>query len=169
MVRLGVFLVVTLIGLYLVMLVFGSGDLRAGRDGPQPRAIAPEKPDPRAEARRDPAPRPAPEVVEAAAQTPQKVQEFPGPPLQPSPEYAGRTPQDPAQAPPGTQGPVFYVTGNRVNFRAGPSTGDRVIGSLSQGAAVEVLGPTDDAWINIRDSDGRVGYMSAQFLSQARP
>ncbi|MGR3419159.1 SH3 domain-containing protein [Paracoccus sp. (in: a-proteobacteria)] len=44
-----------------------------------------------------------------------------------------------------------------------------MIGSLSQGAAVEVLGPTDDAWINISDSDGRVGYMSAQFLSQARP
>lgn len=63
----------------------------------------------------------------------------------------------------------MYVTGNRVNFRAGPSTNDRVIGALLLGSPVEALGETDGGWMQLRDAQGREGYMSAQFLSPNRP
>ena len=66
-------------------------------------------------------------------------------------------------------GPVLYVTGDRVNMRAGPSTGDRVVTSLGRGTAVQPLGPTDAEWVNIRDASGRLGYIAGQFLSQAAP
>lgn len=159
-----------MVGLPLAMSIYGEGNLRSQREAERPRlnaaadagtaslmmtaSPATEEPD-------------IP-IVEADGQTPEKVQKFPGPPLQPSPEHAGRE-SEPAQALPNAQGPVFYVTGSRVNFRAGPSTGDRVIGSLGQGAAVEVMGSSDGAWVNIRDGDGRIGYISGQFLSETRP
>lgn len=162
-------MLVTLAGLYLVMIVYGTGDLRAGRDRPAPATRAAET------AGADPilAPPalspPSAEIIEAATQTPERVQQFPGPPLRPSPEHASRRAEETQQAPAGAQGPILYVTGSSVNFRAGPSTSDRVIGALGEGAPVEALGPTDADWVNIRDSEGRVGYMSGRFLSPAQP
>lgn len=175
----------TLVALYLVMTIYGAGDLRGARDpvaAPRPaaqdagrEALMPAgqdaaQPDAAAARPTDPDPaQPAPEIVQTTAQTPQRVQEFPGPPLRPSPEYVGQTPDEAAPPPQGAQGPILYVTGSSVNFRAGPSTGDRVIGALGQGDAVEALGPTDAAWVHIRDTAGRIGYMSGQFLSPAQP
>lgn len=111
----------------------------------------------------------APAVVQAELQTPQRVDRFPGPPLRPSPEHEGKEgQQDRAEDLRSTaSGPILYVTGSRVNFRAGPTTSDRVIGALGEGAPVEALGPTDGSWIRIRDAEGREGYMSGQFLSPA--
>lgn len=66
-------------------------------------------------------------------------------------------------------GPVLYVTGERVNFRVGPSTSHQVVGALDYGSAVVALGPTDGGWVNIRGADGTTGYMSGQFLSRESP
>lgn len=44
-----------------------------------------------------------------------------------------------------------------------------MIGALNAGAAVEVLSPTDASWVNIRDADGRIGYISGQFLVTEAP
>lgn len=183
MIRLALLMALTLAGLYLAMSVYGAGDHRAARQRslPAPREAAKEAD---AEERGEegllpqlaetaaPAPvseEPEADLVQAATQTPEQVQRFPGPALRPSPEHAGRTADAPAPPPQGAQGPILYVTGNRVNFRAGPSTGDRVIGALNGGAAVEALGPTGGAWVNIRDTEGRTGYMSGQFLSTEAP
>lgn len=179
MLRLLGLMAVTLLGFYIVLSIYGTGDPRAARRAElqtdAPRAAedpgAPDRTAPAPQA--DPAPEPAAEVVQATSQTPEQVQRFPGPALRPSPEYPNGTPDAdgtaPAPAAVGSGGPVMYVTGNSVNFRAGPSTGNAVIGALSRGAAVEALGPTDASWVNIRDTQGREGYMSGQFLSTDQP
>ncbi|MDO5614174.1 MAG: SH3 domain-containing protein [Paracoccus sp. (in: a-proteobacteria)] len=109
-----------------------------------------------------------PELIRVTEQTPQRVNPYPGPALRPSPEY-----QSQAQAavadlavPDGAE--VMYVTGNRVNFRAGPSTNDAVVGALTRGTPVQVLGPRSGNWVQIRDAQGRNGYMSGDFLSSDR-
>lgn len=183
MLRLLGLVVVTLIGFYVVLAVYGTGDPRAARrqaEAPAPRTAAqdagtsqPKSPSPPA------APAAEPVLVRAEAQTPEQVQRFPGPPLRPSPEYPNGTPaaSGPAKPTPGAQatddtppddttaGPRLYVTGDRVNFRAGPSTGQPVIGALTRGTAVQALGPTEGDWIKIRDAQGREGFMSGRFLS----
>lgn len=164
MIRLGALMLATLAGLFLVLSVWGDGNLRAERRPlPDPQSAAQEEgtaPPPAI-----PQPQAAPAVVRAEAQTPQQVQRFPGPVLQPSPEHAGETPAA-AHLP---EGPVLYVTGDRVNMRAGPSTGDRVVTALGRGAAVQPLGPADAEWVNIRDGNGRTGYVAGRFLSANAP
>ena len=111
---------------------------------------------------------PPADLVQVEEETPAQVQDFPGPDLKPSPEYAGQTPEEP-QTLDSAEGPILYVTGSSVNFRSGPTTSDRVVGALTAGAPVEAIGPTDGEWVQIRDADGRIGYMSGQFLSQTAP
>ncbi|AUH32454.1 SH3 domain-containing protein [Paracoccus tegillarcae] len=106
---------------------------------------------------------------EAVQQTPEQVQSFPGPALRPSPEYAGQAEVAKIEAMEQSGAQIMYVTGNSVNFRAGPSTNDRVIGALLLGSPVEALGQADGGWMQLRDAQGREGYMSAQFLSPDRP
>lgn len=163
MIRLGALMLATLAGLFLALSIWGDGNPRAERRpaaDPQPAAQDPGT---------APAPvpeQPTPVVVQAEDQTPQQVQRFPGPALRPSPEYGDRTP---APAPAAGDGPVLYVTGDRVNVRAGPSTGDRVVTSLRRGAAVAALEPTSAEWVNIRDAEGRSGYVASRFLSATAP
>lgn len=175
MLRLGLFISVTLIAVYALLAVYGSGTRRVAAPA-QPATRAAEDPgapsllpklptEPESIGADGPPPA---DLVRVSTQTPEQTQRFPGPPLKPSPEYGDRTPNSPA-GPVSDGGPVLYVTGSRVNFRAGPSTGEPVIGALSSGAAVEALGPTDSPWVNIRDAQGRVGYMSGQFLSRETP
>ncbi|MCZ0961416.1 SH3 domain-containing protein [Paracoccus benzoatiresistens] len=169
MIRLVALMLATLAGLFLVLSIWGDGNLRAERR-PAPAPAPALQPAAQQEAPPPPAaaqPPAAPAVVQASTQTPQQVQRFPGPVLRPSPEHAGEAPA--AVATPLPEGPVLYVTGDRVNMRAGPSTGDRVVTALTRGAAVQPLGPTDAEWVNIRDTDGRVGYVASRFLSQAAP
>ena len=61
------------------------------------------------------------------------------------------------------------MTGNTVNFRAGPTTTDAVVGSLSRGQIVTAVGPRSGDWVEIRDDNGRTGFVSAKFLSGERP
>ncbi|MEM9798509.1 MAG: SH3 domain-containing protein [Pseudomonadota bacterium] len=64
-----------------------------------------------------------------------------------------------------SEGPLMRVTGSRVNMRAGPSVGNPVVDSLTEGTITEALGQPQDGWVEIRDvSTGLVGYMSANFL-----
>lgn len=141
-----------------------------GNDGRTPPASAPAvaTPAPQPEPA---APVPNPEatgapVITDVAQTPERRRDFPGPALRPSPEYADQAPpEDLAEAPTD----LLFVTGNTVNFRAGPTTTDEVVGSLSRGDTVTAIGPRSGDWIEIRDDRGRTGFMSAQFLSAQRP
>lgn len=187
MIRLVLLVVATLVGLYAAMAVLGAGNQRvaqrpvasvptqsAALDAGRPTTLTASGAVTTASTDRaaDDADGADAEIVQATGQTPERVQRFPGPPLRPSPEHASRSADGTAAAPsppPGASGPLRYVTGSRVNMRAGPSTGDRVIGALEGGAAVEAMGPTDGAWVNIRDARGRLGYVSAQFLSETPP
>ncbi len=172
MIRLGAMLLATVIGVFALLSVYGGGDLRATRQGATtdaPRRAAQDAgaasmlPDLAAPAPDTEAPQ-AP-IVEAQTQTPQRVRQYPGPALQPSPEYAGRETPAPAAVPAGAGGPVLYIAADRVNMRQGPSTNDRVVGSLTNGAAVEAIGPADAEWVNIRDAQGRIGYVAGRFLA----
>jgi hypothetical protein len=59
---------------------------------------------------------------------------------------------------------LLTVTGSRVNLRAGPSTGNPVIGKLMEGEQVELIGYDSKGWAQIRVEGEKVGYMSANFL-----
>lgn len=64
---------------------------------------------------------------------------------------------------------LWYVSGTRVNLRAGPGTGNAVVGQLALGEAAEVLGD-QDGWYQIRTADGAVtGWIYGKFLSETKP
>lgn len=176
MLRLIVLIAVTAAALFSVLSVNGTGEPLAKKTPDAPEQVPPpEKPvsellpelpvEPESNGADG---EPPADLVQPEVQTPERVQDFPGPDLQPSPEYEGQTPEAP-QTIAEAEGPVLYVTGTSVNFRSGPSTNDRVIGALETGAPVEALGPPDAEWVQIRDMDGRIGYMSGQFLSENAP
>ncbi|MDB6178572.1 SH3 domain-containing protein [Paracoccus sp. Z330] len=172
MFKLVILVAITLAGLYVFMESYGAGNPRAARQiEAEPERSAAQDAGRQVLIAPAPAPEPLPEVIQATSQTPEQVQTFPGPPLRRAPDHSGPSSAPaPAQAElPAATEDIMYVTGNRVNFRAGPSTNDRVIGALVLGDPVETLGPTDASWINIRDTGGRIGYMSAQFLSNTNP
>lgn len=178
MTRLLILMAVTLTALYLVLGTYGAVDRRAAR-----QVAAPSDTTPQAETTAEitsaaAAPgtteaTPPPEDIEPSGQAEEQPLDSPGPALRRAPDHtepASPTEADAAIVPePDASGKILYVTGNRVNFRAGPSTNNRVIGALQRGDPVEALGPTDTPWINIRDAEGRIGYMSAQFLSNIPP
>lgn len=61
---------------------------------------------------------------------------------------------------------LWEVTGSRVNLRAGPGTGNAVVGQLSLGAEAEVL-DQGDGWYRIRTVDGSTdGWIFGQFLAR---
>lgn len=65
---------------------------------------------------------------------------------------------------------LLYVTGDRVNLRAGPSTDNAIVTALTRGTATEYLADAPDGWFQIRDqATGNVGFMSGDFLSPTRP
>ena len=65
---------------------------------------------------------------------------------------------------------LLYVTGSRVNLRAGPSTGHAVLGKLGRGDVAVLLGPGPVGWTRIRDVEtGSVGFMSSDFPSPRDP
>lgn len=176
MLRLIVLIAVTVAALFLVLSAYGTSEPLASeapdaaeQDPPREKPKTELLPDLPANAESNGADgEPPADLVQPEVQTPERVQDFPGPDLQPSPEYEGQTPEAP-QTIAEAEGPVLYVTGASVNFRSGPSTNDRVIGTLETGAPVEALGPPDAEWVQIRDMDGRIGYMSGQFLSEDAP
>ena len=159
-------ILLTVLALGAALFFLGGNDGRA----PVPAVPVAKAPEPAPAA---PAPDPAAvnaPVITDVAQTPERRQNFPGPALRPSPEYADQAPseelaEDLAEAP----SDMLFVTGNTVNFRDQPATSGAVVGSLSRGQTVTAIGPRSGDWIEIRDDRGRTGFMSAQFLSAERP
>ncbi len=76
-----------------------------------------------------------------------------------------------AEVPPSTDaidGTRLRVTGDRVNFRAGPSTEDAILAALTLGTEVELIERVADGWAHLRvPATGLSGYMSEDFLEPA--
>ena len=68
---------------------------------------------------------------------------------------------------------TMYVTSDGLNVRNGCSTNDQIVGGLSYGASVHVIGVVqrngaDYGWYQV-DYNGSAGYVSASFLSDSKP
>ncbi|WP_157937574.1 SH3 domain-containing protein [Oceaniglobus roseus] len=82
---------------------------------------------------------------------------------------AAELPVGEATASAGDAGDMWFVTGSRVNLRAGPSTSDSVVGQVVEGDLAEVL-EENGGWYRIRTSDGgQTGFIYGKFLSAERP
>lgn len=60
------------------------------------------------------------------------------------------------------------VTASSLRIRQGPSTASQTIGYLSQGDSVTIVG-VQDGWYAIRLEDGRLGYVSAEYIALEQP
>jgi hypothetical protein len=84
---------------------------------------------------------------------------------------AGNAAEEETAARPTPAGPgavLLQVTGDRVNFRAGPSTDDEILTALNRGERVELIERVADGWAHLRVVDtGLEGYMSGDFLAPA--
>jgi uncharacterized protein YgiM (DUF1202 family) len=165
MIRLGLLMLATVLGLFVALQTFGTGDLRSQHTPKPVKPVSAAQ-----DAGSDPLAQTAPTqpIVQAEAQTPEKKIEYPGPELEPSPEYAGRTPATPAVVL-GEEGEVMYITASSVNMRSGPGTQNSVVDSLGRGTAVEAVGAPEGDWIQIRTAQDQLGYVSGQFLSADAP
>jgi uncharacterized protein YgiM (DUF1202 family) len=64
-----------------------------------------------------------------------------------------------------TTGAIFTVTANRLNVRAGPSTGQAVLTRITRGEEVLVLTDPARDWVQIRiEGDGIEGWVSRKLL-----
>jgi hypothetical protein len=76
--------------------------------------------------------------------------------------------EPPAELPATETGTLLRVTGDRVNFRAGPSTDDAILAALSTGTEVELIERVGDGWAHLRVLETDLsGYMSEDFLEPA--
>ena len=65
-------------------------------------------------------------------------------------------------------GPVLYVSGRRVNMRAGPSTRFQVLGSLKRGTPVELLDDSHPAFWKVKTTFQRTPvWMSRSYLAES--
>ena len=63
----------------------------------------------------------------------------------------------------------WYVSGERVNLRAGPGTGSAVVAQLQDGEPATVIGDRD-GWYQIQTADGAVsGWIFGKFLTDQMP
>ena len=68
------------------------------------------------------------------------------------------------------EGEIWYVAGDSLNVRSGPSTDDAVVGKLSRGEAMLVVGRDGGDWAQIRiEGDGIEGYVATRFLTAKVP
>ena len=102
-------------------------------------------------------PTPTPQPAPDPAPDPEPVVEpTPDPPADPVEEVAAL--------------PVLYVTGTRVNMRAGPATSFGKVGALTRGTAVDDMGEAAPGWSQIRVIEtGQRGFMATRFLSPSKP
>ena len=65
--------------------------------------------------------------------------------------------------------PTRFLSGNRVAFRAGPSTGDAIIDRFDKGRRVLLLDERDE-WSQVRDElTQREGWMASRFIRDEPP
>lgn len=111
--------------------------------------------------------RPVPVAAPVAAPAPQPD---PEPEPQPDPQTTPAPDPPPTPEPEPVVLPVLYVTGNKVNMRAGPATSHGIVAGLVRGTAVDDLGVAAPGWTQIRVIEtGKRGFMAARFLSADRP
>lgn len=68
------------------------------------------------------------------------------------------------------EGEIWYVAGNSLNVRSGPSTTTDVVGKLSRGEATLVVWREGEDWARIRiEGDGIEGYVAIRFLTPDVP
>ncbi|WP_158964826.1 SH3 domain-containing protein [Chachezhania sediminis] len=61
---------------------------------------------------------------------------------------------------------IRQITATRVNMRGGPGTGFDVVGQLSQGTQVRVVGEPSNGWLMLRTvGDDQLGYVAASLVS----
>ena len=83
-------------------------------------------------------------------------------------DYADPAPEVVAEQ--ASEGEVWYVAGNSLNVRSGPSTNDQVVGKLSRGEAALVVWREGADWARIRiEGDGIEGYVAMRFLTPDVP
>lgn len=169
--RCAMFRLLTLLGIamFLTLLIGGEdrGQQRFGlRDAPPP-----SEPVAKAE--------PAPVVVEPSASAViaarYEAPVVPAPPELVAPALGPVV--EAATAPPAAEPlpeavalPVRYVSAAAINVRLGPSTNDSVIGRLTRGEAVSVVGEAAEGWLQVRiEGDGIEGYVAARLLSETAP
>ncbi len=170
MIRLTAMLVVCLFG--VMMVAGGAPDRPQGSD--QPAEAVRAAPDPVLVAQEGAQPRLAlADEAAAVALALEAGEKGPGPAGPAAVEAA--VPDDAAAdgaavaaAAPGEAAETRYVTGSRVNLRAGPSTADAIVGQADAGAAATVIGERPDGWVNIR-LDGAEAWIFGRFLDVRRP
>ncbi|MHA7776838.1 SH3 domain-containing protein [Roseibium sp. M-1] len=67
------------------------------------------------------------------------------------------------------QGPLLFVSGNRVAFRTGAGLNQNVIDRFDKGRTVRQTDVKGE-WVHVRDVDtGRVGWISSEYLTTTNP
>lgn len=81
---------------------------------------------------------------------------------------AVEAPADTASDPLDTK--MWYVTGTKVNVRAGPGTSNPVVTQVSFGEAAEILTDTSEDWVQIRPEGGdTTGWIATRFMNPNAP
>ena len=84
--------------------------------------------------------------------------------------YSDPVPEVAPAAEQSSEGEIWYVAGNSLNVRSGPSTNDEVVGKLSRGEATLVVWREGEDWARIRiEGDGIEGYVAMRFLTPNVP
>lgn len=104
--------------------------------------------------------------VRARTETPQAARNVPAQlDLSQPVETINVAPVEGQEAPDALALPTSLVIATSVNLRAGPSTAEAVVGRVSQGDIVEVIGPSATGWTGIRHPEnGNTVYMASRFL-----
>ena len=116
----------------------------------------------------------APEATEPLPETIAQVAPAAAPTVFTLADYGDPVQADPTSTPVAAEtspdGEIWYVAGNSLNVRSGPSTDDTVVGKLTRGEATLVVWREGDDWARIRiEGDGIEGYVAIRFLTPNVP
>jgi uncharacterized protein YgiM (DUF1202 family) len=80
---------------------------------------------------------------------------------------AARTMPATAEVPEAEGAPdLWYVTGSRVNLRAGPSSSTAIVGGVSLGDRAEILSDPAEPWTRIRTESGIEAWIFSRFIAE---
>lgn len=69
---------------------------------------------------------------------------------------------------PGPSGDTAYVTVNRLNFRDGPGTSFPILGVVTYGTSLRLVGRNNDAtWVYVERPGGQRGWVSSRYINTA--
>ena len=85
-------------------------------------------------------------------------------------DYADPAPEAGVAPEQAAEGEIWYVAGNSLNVRAGPSIIDAIVGKLSRGEAMLMVARDGGDWAQVRiEGDGIEGYVATRFLTAELP